>query len=100
LARDHGHTLVAYSPLAGGEILDDPLLSEIAADHDTSTAAVCLAWAAAQEPVVPIPKTSGGHLRANFEATELTLTDDDLGRIADYDERLRAVDPDPAPWNQ
>jgi len=100
LARDRGHALVAYSPLAGGEILDDPLLSEIAADHDTSTAAVCLAWAATRESVVPIPKTGGDHLRDNFEAGELTLTDDDLDRIADYDERLRAIDPDPAPWNQ
>ena len=100
LARDHGHTLVAYSPLAGGEILDDPLLSEIAAEHDTSTAAVCLAWAHAQESVVPIPKTSGNHLQDNFEARELTLSDDALDRIADYDERLRAIDPDPAPWNE
>ena len=99
LARDHGHALVAYSPLAGGEILDDPLLSEIAAEHDTSTAAVCLAWAAAQESVVPIPKTGGDHLRDNFEAVDLTLSEDALERIADYDERLRVIDPDPAPWN-
>jgi hypothetical protein len=30
---------------------------------------------------------------------DLTLSEDALERIADYDERLRVIDPDPAPWN-
>ena len=100
LAREHGHHLVAYSPLGGGEILDDPLLSEIAAEHDTTTAAVCLAWAFAKDNVVPIPKGEGDHVRANYEAQSLELSEDALARIDDYDERLRVVDPEPAPWNQ
>lgn len=100
LAREHGHHLVAYSPLGGGEILDDPLLSEIAAEHDTTTAAVCLAWAFAKDNVVPIPKGEGDHVRANYEARDLELSEDALARIDDYDERLRVVDPEPAPWNQ
>ncbi|MEZ3143105.1 aldo/keto reductase [Halobaculum sp. MBLA0143] len=100
LARDHGHHLVAYSPLAGGEILDDPLLSEIATEHDTTTAAVCLAWAASKDSVVPIPKGEGDHVRANYEARSLELSDDALARIDGYDERLRVVDPAPAPWNE
>lgn len=98
-AREAGHALVGYSPLGGGELLDDPLLSEIAAEYDTSTAAVCLAWAYQREGLVPIPKGVGDHVRENFEAQELTLDEDDLDRIAAYDERTRVIDPDAAAWN-
>ncbi|MEZ3116685.1 aldo/keto reductase [Halobaculum sp. MBLA0147] len=99
-AREHGHDLVAYSPLGGGEILDDPLLTEIAEKHDTSAAAVCLAWAFEQEAVVPIPKGEGDHVAANWAARDLALDAEDLDRIAAYDERVRVVDPDAAAWNQ
>ncbi|WP_284013392.1 aldo/keto reductase [Halobaculum litoreum] len=99
-AVEHGHTLVGYSPLGRGEALDDPLLAEIAEKHDTSTAAVCLAWAFAQDALVPIPKATGDHVRANFAAQELELDDEDLARIADYDVRERVIDPDAAAWNR
>jgi len=99
-AVEHGHYLVGYSPLGRGEALDDPLLTEIAEKHDTSTAAVCLAWAFAQEALVPIPKATGEHVRANFEAQELELDEADLDRIAGYDVRERVIDPDDAAWNR
>ncbi|MFC6786190.1 aldo/keto reductase [Halobaculum halobium] len=99
-AVEHGHYLVGYSPLGRGEALDDPLLTEIAEKHDTSTAAVCLAWAFAQEALVPIPKATGDHVRANYEARELELDEADLARIADYDVRERVIDPDDAAWNR
>lgn len=99
-AREHDHYLVGYSPLGGGEILGDPLLTEIAEKHDTSTAAVSLAWAFEQEPLIPIPKGVGDHVRANLEAQELELDAEDFERITDYDERERVIDPDAAAWNQ
>jgi 2,5-diketo-D-gluconate reductase B len=99
-AREHDHYLVGYSPLGGGEILDDPLLSEIAEKHGISTAEVCLAWAFEQEALVPIPKGVGDHVHENFDAQDVTLDDEDLDRIAEYDERERVIDPDAAAWNQ
>ncbi|ESP87634.1 2,5-didehydrogluconate reductase [Candidatus Halobonum tyrrellensis G22] len=99
-ARDHGHALVGYSPLGRGKALDDPLLSDIAEKHDTTTAAVCLAWAFDREALVPIPKGSGDHVRANYEARELRLDDEDLDRIEAYDRRERFIDPDAAAWNR
>ena len=99
-AVEHGHYLVGYSPLGRGEALDDPLLTEIAEKHDTSTAAVCLAWAFAQEALVPIPKATGDHVRANFAAKELELDEEDLDRIAEHDVRKRVIDPDDAAWNR
>ncbi|WP_435062736.1 aldo/keto reductase [Halobaculum sp. EA56] len=99
-AVEHGHYLVGYSPLGRGEALEDPLLGEIAEKHDTSTAAVCLAWAFAQEALVPIPKATGDHVRANYEARDLELDAEDLDRIAAHDVRERVIDPDAAPWNR
>ncbi len=98
-AREHDHYLVAYSPLGRGEIFDDPTLTAIAEKHDTTVPAVCLAWAVAQEVVVPIPKATGDHVRANWEARTLELDPEDFDRIAAIDRRERIIDPDAAAWN-
>ena len=99
-ARKHNHHLVAYSPLGRGEILSEPELVEIAARHDTTTAAVCLAWAFEQETVVPIPKATGEHIRANYEAQQIELTKADLEEIETIDREMRVIDPDGAPWDE
>ncbi|SDN09538.1 2,5-diketo-D-gluconate reductase B [Halogranum gelatinilyticum] len=98
-AKQHGHHLVGYSPLGRGEILDHPVLSDIASKHDVSTAQVCLAWAI-EHDVVPIPKATGDHITDNLRASELQLDDEDLTAIDSIDERRRVIDPDIGPWNQ
>lgn len=98
-ATRHDHHLVAYSPLGRGEILDHPVLADIAATHDVSTAQVCLAWAI-EHDIVPIPKSTGGHIADNLEATTLHLDDDDLSAIDGIEERRRVIDPEMGPWNR
>jgi len=98
-AREDGHHLVAYSPLAQGAVVDDPTLTEIAADHDATAAQVALAWLADRGPVVPIPQGRGDHVEENFGAREIELTDAEHDRIADLDESRRLIDPDGAAWN-
>ncbi|MEZ3117511.1 aldo/keto reductase [Halobaculum sp. MBLA0147] len=81
-AREHGYPIVAYSPLAGGEVLSDPVIREIADTRDTSPAAVSIAWVCSHDPVVTIPKASSpAHLRANLAAAELELSDAEIERI-------------------
>ncbi|WEL22401.1 aldo/keto reductase [Halorhabdus sp. BNX81] len=100
-AREHDHWLVAYSPLAQGEVFEDPTIREIAEKHGVSPAAVSLAWLDAKEHVVPIPKASSReHLAANLEAFELSLDDEDIAAIDAIDREHRVIDPDFAPWNQ
>jgi 2,5-diketo-D-gluconate reductase B len=85
-AREHGYPVVAYSPLIGGDAFDDPVLTEIAEAHDTSSAAVAIAWVLAHENVVTIPKASSReHLRANLAARSLELTPAEVERIDDID---------------
>ncbi|WP_435075391.1 aldo/keto reductase [Halorubrum sp. HHNYT27] len=81
-AREHGYTVVAYSPLAGGRVREIDAVREVAAAHDATPEAVAIAWATAKEPVVTIPKASSErHLRANLAAADLELTADETAAI-------------------
>ncbi|QSG10823.1 Aldo/keto reductase, related to diketogulonate reductase [Halapricum desulfuricans] len=81
-ARDRGYTVVAYSPLAGGEVFDVPEIRAVAEKHGTSSAAVSIAWVLAHDDVVTIPKASGReHLEANRAARDLSLDPADVERI-------------------
>lgn len=65
-AQEHDYPLVAYSPLAGGEVFDDPVIADVAAKHDTTPAAATIAWLLSYDDVVTIPKASSRpHLEAN-----------------------------------
>ena len=98
-AKRHDHRLVAYSPLGRGEILDHPVLTDVAAKHDVSAAQVCLAWAV-EHGIVPIPKATGPHITENLDATALSLDEEDLAAIDGIEERRRVIDPDIGPWNR
>ena len=81
-AQEHGYPLVAYSPLAGGRVFEEPTIVDIADRHDTSPAAVSIAWVTSYDSVVTIPKASSRpHLRANLAAADLELTDAEIARI-------------------
>ena len=79
---------MAYSPLGqGGDLLRQPVLQRIAAEHETSLgpatpAQVALAWVLRQPGMLAIPKAgSPEHQRENVAATELVLTQHDLDAI-------------------
>lgn len=100
-AVDNGHWLVAYSPLAKGEVADVPVLVDIAEAHDTTPFQVSLAWLLQVDHVAPVPKaTSEAHIRENYGALELELTPDERARIDDLGIERRLVDFDEAPWNR
>jgi 2,5-diketo-D-gluconate reductase B len=81
-AREHGYPIVAYSPLAGGRVREVDAVTEVADAHGTTPEAVAIAWAAAKEPVVTIPKASSeDHLRANLAAADLELTEAEVAAI-------------------
>lgn len=85
-AQRHDHALVAYSPLADGKVFDVPELVEVAERHDTTPAAVSIAWLTGLENVVAIPRTtSEAHLRANLAAAELSLDTADVAAIESID---------------
>ncbi|WP_135661570.1 aldo/keto reductase [Halorhabdus rudnickae] len=98
-ADEHDHHVVAYSPLARGDIFDVPEIMEIAEKHGVSAAQVSLAWVR-QKGAYPIPKaTSEAHIRDNFESLDLELDGEDVAAIDAIDRTERHVDFDSAPWH-
>lgn len=89
--------LVGYSPLARTDVLEDPVLGDIAAKHDVSEPQVSLAWLR-KKGVTAIPKATGAdHIRDNLASLDLSLDEADIARIDDIDRRSRTVHPDFAP---
>ncbi|MFB6137041.1 MAG: aldo/keto reductase [Halobacteriaceae archaeon] len=99
-AQANDYALVAYSPLARGQVLEHPVIRGVADKHGVSAAQVSLAWVLDHENVVAIPKASTeAHLRENLAATDLDLDPEDRERIDAIDRRERTVDRPDAPWN-
>lgn len=66
-AREHGMVVEAYSPLATGDILNNPAIVRIADAHGVGVAHVALRFCLDQG-VVPLPKArSAEHIRANAQ---------------------------------
>ncbi len=90
--------LVAYSPLARGEVFNVQEIQEVAEKHGVSEAQISLAWVR-QKGAVPIPKASSReHIVDNFESQDLELDDEDMEKIDSIRGEERMVDPDFAPW--
>jgi len=96
---DHDVHPVAYSPLARGEVVDHPVVSEIADEHGASPAQVALAWLR-DHGVAAIPKAeASAHIRDNWGSLTVDLADEDVAAIDAIDDEERMVDPDFGPWN-
>jgi 2,5-diketo-D-gluconate reductase B len=80
--RIHDVALTAYSPLAHGGVLEDPVLEEIGQKYDKTAAQVALRWLVQQPNVVTVPKaTSREHLAANVDIFDFELRDEEMDRI-------------------
>ncbi len=98
-AREDNHWLVAYSPIARGEVFDVPAIAEVAEKHDATAAQVALAWLLDKERVSAIPKAATpAHIRENYGALDVSLDPEDVERIDAIDREHRIVDGDWTPW--
>ncbi|WP_141502893.1 aldo/keto reductase [Paenibacillus luteus] len=90
----NGIQLEAWSPLMQGQLLDHPLLREIADSYNKSVAQVILRWDL-QNGVVTIPKsTKETRIIANADVFDFELSAEDMARISGLNENHR-VGPDP-----
>lgn len=94
---DRGILTEAWSPLGqGGELLQDPVITEIADAHDATPAQVVIAWHLAIGNVV-IPKSvTPERIVANLAAARLELSAEEVARIDDLDRADGRIGPDPA----
>lgn len=97
-AREHDVLVTAYSPIARGKVLKDPVLRKIASTHDKTPAQVSLRWLIQQDRVAAIPKASKRrHRRQNFDVFDFELSDEEMTRIFGLARGERIVDPAWAP---
>ncbi|MGG6311415.1 aldo/keto reductase [Paenibacillus macerans] len=92
--REHGIQMEAWSPLMQGQLLDHPLLRELARKHGKSVAQIILRWDV-QNGVVTIPKSTKEHrIAENAAVFDFKLTAEEMEQISALNENLR-VGPDP-----
>jgi 2,5-diketo-D-gluconate reductase A len=91
---DRGILTEAWSPLGKGELLDDPVIEEIAGGHDHTPAQVVLRWHLQLGNVV-IPKSvTPSRIEENFGVFDFELSTDEMARLAELD-RGERTGPDP-----
>ena len=101
LARQRDVMITAYSPLAQGAVLRDPLIRGIAEAHGRSPTQVVLRWLLDQPGVAAVPKAaSHEHRAANLDVFGFELSDADREAIAGRECGVRTIEPSWAPdWD-
>jgi len=92
---EQGIVTEAWSPLAQGELLEDPLVEEVAEAHGRTPAQVILRWHV-ELGNVAIPKSvTPERIRENIEVFDFELTPEQLERLAGLDSSDGRVGPHP-----
>ena len=91
----HGMILTAYCPVARGQLLDDPVISEIAKAHGRTPAQICLRWLVQQPMVAAVPRAlEEAHIAENLAVFDFALDDQEMQRISALRRRnVRIADP-------
>jgi diketogulonate reductase-like aldo/keto reductase len=93
--HEHGIRHEAWSPLTRAKLWDDPVIDEIAKNHDKTRAQVILRWDL-QHGVVTIPKSvHRQRIAENAAIFDFELSDDDMRKLDGLD-RGERIGPDPA----
>jgi diketogulonate reductase-like aldo/keto reductase len=92
--QEQGIQLEAWSPLMQGQLLDQPVLKQIAAKHSKSVAQVIIRWDL-QRGIITIPKSTKEHrIIENVDVFDFLLTEEDMNLINTLNQDQR-VGPDP-----
>jgi len=99
-AQKLGITVTGYMPLAVGKVMEDDTLQRIGQAHNATPAQIAIAWVAARGIVAIPSSTRPAHQKANLDALQITLSDDEIQAIDALDRGERIADPGFAPaWD-
>jgi 2,5-diketo-D-gluconate reductase A len=79
--ESRGIVTESYSPIAQGDVLEDPVLQRIAEDVGKSVAQVVLRWHIQIGAVIFPKSTTPERIRENFEIFDFELSDEQLSQI-------------------
>jgi 2,5-diketo-D-gluconate reductase A len=83
--RDHGIVTEAWSPIAQGKVLDDPVINRIANGRGKSPAQVVLRWHIQRGDIVFPKSVSPERMKSNFEIFDFELDDSEMDSISALD---------------
>jgi 2,5-diketo-D-gluconate reductase A len=83
--REHGIVTEAWSPIAQGKVLDDPVITRIAEARGKSPAQVVLRWHIQRGDVVFPKSVTPERIKANFELFDFELDNADMDAISALD---------------
>ncbi|NDC22055.1 aldo/keto reductase [bacterium] len=87
--QDNGIVVEAYSPIAHGKEMDDPVIKKIAIKHNKTYAQIMIRWCI-EKGFVVIPKSSTpSRVIQNIDVFDFELDKDDLVEIKKLDKNLR-----------
>lgn len=83
--REHGIVTEAWSPIAQGKVLGDPVINRIADARGKSPAQVVLRWHVQRGDIVFPKSVTPERIRENFELFDFDLDDSDMDAISALD---------------
>lgn len=95
---DHGIATEAWSPIAQGDVLDDPVLQKIAEEKGKSTAQVTLRWHIQRGDIIFPKSVTRSRVEENFDIFDFELSGDDVAAIDGLNKNKRRG-PDPDTFN-
>lgn len=87
--QQHGIVVEAYSPLAHGQGIDDPVLAEIAQKHGKTAGQIMLRWCV-EQGAVPLPKSvHKERIEQNIAIFDFEFDKDDKAKLSRLNKNLR-----------
>jgi 2,5-diketo-D-gluconate reductase A len=97
--REHGIATEAWSPIAQGQVLDDPTIGRIASRIGRTPAQTTLRWHIQRGDIVFPKSVTPARMAENFRLFDFELSDDDMRAISALDRNgRRGPDPDDFNW--
>jgi 2,5-diketo-D-gluconate reductase A len=95
---EHGIATEAWSPIAQGKVLDDPVITAIATRLDRTAAQVTLRWHIQRGDIVFPKSVTRERVEENFRIFDFELNGEDMAQITALD-RGERTGPDPETFN-
>jgi 2,5-diketo-D-gluconate reductase A len=92
--RAHGIATEAWSPIARGKVLDDPVIAALAAAIGRTPAQVVLRWQLQRGEIIFPKSTSRSRIEENFALFDFELTDEQVAAITALNRNER-IGPNP-----
>lgn len=94
-AKEHNIKIQAWSPLMRGQLLDNPVIQEIADKHGKSTAQVILRWDIQQDILLIVKSVHEERMISNADVFDFELDNEDMNKLDKLDTGVRTGhDPD------